>query len=188
MRCFQLLAVNAPVQPLLHAISRQPELWNQERVRTSFDQSPHAQVDDILIRFQDIEKHRALDNHWQMIDEHETIWQPAAAMLPQCRPLIFDLMHKVEGERLGRVLITRLAPGAVIAPHVDGAAHAAYYDRYHITLHNMEGSTFKCGDEEVHMQTGSVWWFDNSQEHSVVNESLDYRLTLIVDIRTMRKG
>lgn len=178
--------MNAPVAPLLHAISRQPELWNQERVRTAFDGSPHAQVDDILIRFQDIKLHR--DNPAQILDEHESIWQPAAAMLPQVRPLVFDLMYRVEGERIGRVLITRLAPGAMITPHVDGGAHAAYYDRYHITLQNMEGSTFKCGDEEVHMQTGSIWWFDNGVEHSVVNESLDDRLTLIVDIRTMRKG
>jgi hypothetical protein len=184
MKHFQLIGVNAPVAALHHAVVRQPHLWNQERVRTSFDRSPHAQVDDILIRFQDIALHRARPE--QIIDEHESIWCPAALMLPQCRPLIFDLMQRVEGERLGRVIITRLASGGVIAPHVDGGEHAAYYDRYHVTLHNLPGSKFRAGDEEVFMQTGSVWWFDNAVEHSVVNESLDDRITMIVDIRTLR--
>jgi hypothetical protein len=183
MKYFQLVAVNADVGPLHHAIVRQPQLWNQERVRTTFEGSPHAQVDDILIRFQDIEKHRA---HLETIDEHECIWQPAAYKLPQARSLVFDLMRKVEGERLGRVLITRLPPGGVILPHKDGDEHAAYYDRYHIMLSNLPGSVFQAGDEEVCMQTGSVWWFDNGVEHSVRNDSVDHRLTLIVDIRTLR--
>src|ERR1051325_9466199 len=148
MKNFQLIGVNAEVLSLCHAIQRQPLLWNAETVRTTFDGSPHCQVDDILIRFQDIEKHRA---DLTGIDEHECIWQPAAYKLPQVRPLIFDLMRKVEGERIGLVLITRLAPGGVILPHKDGDQHAAYYDRYHILLHNLPGSVFQAGDEVVTM-------------------------------------
>jgi hypothetical protein len=33
------------------------------------------------------------------------------------------------------------------------------------------------------MKTGDIWWFDNSQEHEVLNNSADDRLALIVDIR-----
>lgn len=184
MRNFQLLATNVDIMPLYHAVIRQPELWNRENLRTTHPETPHKQVSDIWIRFNDMDKVRA--NVAEILDEHESIWQPSSYLLPQARPIIFDLMRRVEGERLGRVIITRLPPGGSIEPHVDGGEHAAYYDRYHVLLNNLPGSMFYAGDEEVFMPTASVWWFDNSKMHSVVNHSADDRLTMIVDIRTLR--
>jgi len=32
--------------------------------------------------------------------------------------------------------------------------------------------------------SGEVWWFDNTQEHEVMNNSADDRIVMIVDIRT----
>jgi hypothetical protein len=115
--------------------------------------------------------------------EFEVINYPAWDRLPQARAMIFDLMRRVDGERLGRVMITRLAPGKSILPHADTDAHAAYYERYHIILQNGPGSVFRCGSEGVCMQPGEVWWFDNSVVHEVVNASSDDRLTMIIDIR-----
>jgi uncharacterized cupin superfamily protein len=48
------------------------------------------------------------------------------------------------------------------------------------------GCNFRCGDEEVFMRPGDVWWFQNAIEHEVTNNSGDDRLHLIVDIRTER--
>ncbi len=36
------------------------------------------------------------------------------------------------------------------------------------------------------MKAGEAWWFDNSQEHEVVNNGITDRIHLIVDIRTSR--
>ena len=35
------------------------------------------------------------------------------------RPIVFDLMRRIEAVSLGRVIITRLQPGGRIAPHAD---------------------------------------------------------------------
>lgn len=119
----------------------------------------------------------------QIIDAHESANYPALAELPMVRPIVFGLMRHVEGERLGRVLITRLGPGKRIYPHVDGGDHAAYFKRYQVALQCQPGCIFRAGDEQVQMRTGEAWWFDNGQEHEVVNHSADDRLALIVDIR-----
>jgi hypothetical protein len=95
-------------------------------------------------------------------------------------------MRRVEGEQLGRVLITKLAPGNQITPHEDGGAPATFYDRYHIMLQNGPGSLFHCGDETVTMKAGDVWHFDNTKTHSVINNSRDDRITLIADIRVCK--
>ena len=179
MRLFQQIAAGVNVMPLLHALQRKPELWNAEDVRTRYPQSPHHQADDILLRFNAIP-----DDLTKIVDDKECFDYPAMSLLPQCRPLVFDLMRAVEGEQLGRVLITRLAPGKQITPHQDQGAPADFYDRYHIILQNLPGSVFHCGEESVTMRGGDVWWFDNTKVHSVVNNSADDRLTLICDIKT----
>lgn len=181
MRNFQLIAQGLDVAPLLNAVMRRPDLWNEHTLRTTHPATPHKAVDDIWLRFNELP---AAGQEARVLDEHESINYEAMLRLPQARPLIFGLMARVEGERLGRVLITRLAPGQRIEPHVDGGSHAAYYDRFHVVLHSAPGSVFRCGDESVQMRTGDCWWFDNGIEHEVVNNSADDRVHLIVDIRT----
>jgi hypothetical protein len=183
MRHFLKIAQGVDTTPLLLALYRQPGLWNLHRLRTTHPGTPHTDVDDIWLRFQDLTVFQQTGEPASVIDQHESIWYPAAAALPEARPLIFGLMARVEGERLGRVLITSLAPGRRIAPHVDGGAHAAYFERFHCLLQCPPEALFRAGEEIVSMAPGEVWWFDNSQEHEVWNDGDTDRLTLIVDIR-----
>lgn len=178
MKHFLKIADGVDVLPLLMALKAKPELWDQNTLRTTHPQTPHKQVSDIWLRFNDLQ-HGAEG----VIDEHESVNYPAFQALPQARPLIFGLMSRIEGERLGRCLITRLPPGGRIDPHEDGGSHAAYYERFHIVLQSLPGNLFRCGDETIHMRPGEVWWFDNAVEHEVVNNSADERIHLIVDIR-----
>lgn len=184
MKNFQRLQWNNDFTRLAHEIARQPHLWDENKLRTAHTQSPHQEVNDIWLRFQDLEKYKG--DLKQLIDDHESINYPATLALPSARAILFDLMRLVEGERLGRVLITKLARGKKIAAHVDGGEHAAYYDRYHVVLQGMPGSLFRAGDETVQMLTGEVWWFDNAVEHEVVNNSEHDRIHMVVDIRTTK--
>ncbi len=183
MRYFEKIAEGVDVLPLLHAATRQADLWNANTLRTDHVGSVHAEVDDIWLRFSDTAEYDKQGDPALIADEHESIHYPAFAVLPQARVIIFDLMRRVEGERLGRVMITRLKPGGRIAPHEDGGDHARYYDRYQVVLQGLPGSVFKSGDEQVQMKTGEAWWFDNSQTHEVLNNSTDDRVHLIVDIK-----
>lgn len=178
MRNFFRIADGVDTTALVHALQTRPDLWNRNDLRRVYPETPHRECDDIWLRFQP----EGLTQE-QIIDAHESVNYPAMSELPMVRPIIFGLMRQVDGERLGRVLITRLAPGKRIYPHADGGDHAAYYKRYQIALHSLPGVLFRSGDEQVNMRTGEVWWFDNGIEHEVVNNSGDDRVTLIVDIK-----
>lgn len=180
MRRFQQLAAGINVTPLMHQIVLNPQLWNQNTLRTKHPQSPHQQVDDILLRFQEMPP---VGQEHLVIDEHESIWYPAWSVLTEAHTLVFDLARIVKAERVGRVLISRMSPGKEIAPHIDGGDHARYYRRYHVVLASQPGCIFKCEEEQVQMRSGDVWWFDNGKTHSVVNHSADDRLTMVVDLR-----
>lgn len=172
-----MLASNINVAPLCHAAQRQRDLWNVNPLRTAHPGSPHGEAEDIWLRFSPLEDPAAV------MDGLDSVNYPGFAALPQARPIVFDLMRLVEGERLGRVLITRLKPGGRITRHADEGEYAAHFDRYHVSLHGLPGSIFRAGDETVSMATGECWWFDNQAPHEVVNNSADDRIHLIVDIR-----
>lgn len=183
MRNFLRIAEQVDVLPLLHAITMQPHLWDAHPLRTTFPDSPHREASDILLRFNDL-----TGESQSFFTETETVNLPALLLLPQARPLIFDLMRRVEGERLGRVVLTKLKPGGRIYPHPDEGAYAEYYSRYHILLQNGRGSVFECGGESLFMPPGSIWWFNSRVEHSVFNGGSEDRITMIVDIRTFRSN
>jgi hypothetical protein len=55
--------------------------------------------------------------------------------------------------------------------------------RFHVVLQGLPGSLYHCGDEVVQMRTGTVWWFQHREVHSVENNSADDRIHLLVDFR-----
>jgi hypothetical protein len=130
------------------------------------------------------ETEEALKEHLANFDQHECVDQEVFKIIPEARPIIFDLMAMVRGERLGRVMVNKIRPGGKIYPHADTPAHSEYYSRFHIVLDSSPGVYFRCGDESVYMETGSVWWFNNKLEHEVINNSAKDRIHMIVDIRT----
>ena len=88
MKHFQKVA-QCNVQPLMAALARQPELWNQNNLRTTHEGTVHADVSDIWLRYNDLE------SNIPTIDDIDNINSPAFSLLPQTRDLIFALMRLV---------------------------------------------------------------------------------------------
>lgn len=176
MKHFTPIAQNIDVIPVLNGLAAKPELWDQNRLRTAHADTAHAEVSDIWVFFNDLASR-------DVANDREVIEYPAWREIPQLRPLIYDLMRRVEAVRLGRVMITKLPPGKSIAPHTDGGAPASYFMRYQIALQSLPGAVFNIADESVNFKTGECWRINNRAEHSVVNNSADDRIALIVDLR-----
>jgi hypothetical protein len=164
------------VQPLVHALARQPELWNQNELRTQFPGTPHSEADDIWLWFNEVTKAS------EVIDAIAVKPYPAWSALPQARPIVLDLMRIAEASQLGRVIITRLKPGKQITPHVDAGAPVEFYKRYQVALQSFPGAMFQIEDEKVNFRNGEVWLINNKATHSVQNNSTDDRIVMIVDL------
>lgn len=178
MRHFQRLAEGIDPVPILNALAVRPDLWNENALRTTHPDSPHQQADDIWCMF-----NRIPDDPAVVIDDIDVIPYRAWHEIPILRPLILDLMRCVEGVRLGRVIISRLAPGCEIPEHVDQGAPATYYSRYHMALQSYPGALNHSGGEVITYRPGEFWWFDNRAPHSVVNNSADDRIAIVMDVR-----
>lgn len=189
MQNFLKIAEGVDIMPLLAAIKRNPQLWKEDTYLRDYPQGPFGQIESVMLRFPVkgvYETEKELQDHLSKYDPHESVDYPAYKTLPEARPIIMQLMTRVAGERLGRVMINKMAPGGRIFPHADTPMHAEYYTRFHIVLQSAPGVQFRCGDENVYMGVGEVWYFDNKLEHEVVNNSAVDRIHMVVDIRTSR--
>lgn len=184
MRNFHLVASGVDVFPLLHAVVRHPKLWNEHKFRTTFKDTPHSEVDDIWLRF----SREVPDTSTVSQDVNDLVWYPAIKELPQAKSLIRDMMFKFEAYSLERCVITRLKPGGRILPHADNKGDYVFQGdihRYHIVLQGLPGSLYRTGDETVNMKTGEVWWFNALEIHEVINNSIDDRIHMLVDLKVM---
>jgi hypothetical protein len=180
---FLKVAEGIDTLPLMLALQRQPELFGRHRQRQYTEGTPHAGMTDVWVRYNDCTPFEKSGDWSTFNDEHESVWYPEADSIPQVRPIVFGLMARVEGERLGGVLITKIPPGGKIEPHVDDGWHAGYYDKYYVAIHNKPRAVFGFPDGVIEANTGDVWWFRNDVPHWVINGSDDDRLAMIVCIR-----
>jgi hypothetical protein len=169
------------VVPIVAALQRHPELWNQHPHRTEQTGSPHHGVDDIWLRYNDYA-------NWTgdlaaASDAHTSVWYPSADRIP-VKDLCYRMMADLRGDQLGGVLITRVPPGGAVLPHVDGGWHAGHYRKFGVQLQGDLRQAFQFEGEAFSAVAGDVYEFDNSRLHWVTNNSEQDRMTLIVCIKT----
>lgn len=178
MRNFLKLADNVNVIGLRAELQRNPDLWDENTLRTKHPGTAHSEVSDIWVFFNEYKDEKLV------VNDKEVVPYRAWHALPSLRHIVFALMNQVHAVRLGRVIITRLPPGKTIDLHVDGGAPATYYDRYQLAIQCEPGNMFVIGDEQVGFRTGEIWQIDNTIEHGVVNNSNTDRIVCIIDLRS----
>lgn len=179
MKNFHQIATGIDVMPAMQEIMRNQDLWDKNTLRTKTPGTPHAEVNDIWLLFNEI------DPADPMRAANDLIVRPYEAWLKLqwCKKLAIDTLARVWGRQLGRVIVTKLEPGKQIPSHKDAGAPAQYFSRYQIALQSLPGAIFTIEDEAVMFESGSAWWINNRAEHSVKNNSKDDRVVLIVDVR-----
>lgn len=186
MKHFQKIG-EYPVDVLAAQLEQHPELWDACTQRKARQGSPHTGMQDIWVRYNEGDPYSPTFN-----DRHVPVWYPAWKVLPALKPIVFDLMRKVDGEMLGGVLITKISPGSGIDPHADDGWHVQYYDKFYVSIRSEPGAMFFCQHEDtlecLEPQVGECWLFDNRKRHWVENQSTSDRITLIVCIRTEMFG
>jgi hypothetical protein len=186
MKSHHKVDIKLNTEPLREYLNEHQDLFGVYNYRGGFSNSPHREMTDIWVRYNDITPYLETEDFSTFAEEHDSVWYPISDKLP-IKPLLFELMTKVQGERLGGVLITQLPPHCEIHPHVDGGWHAGYYDKYYVPIQTSKGDVFGFEDGNIKPTQGDAWWFDNSVRHWVQNNTNYQRLSLIVCIKTNNK-
>ena len=177
MRNFLKISEGLNVSQILTALQLQPDLWDENVLRTEHPESPHQEASDIWLWFNKVESAETV------IDDIQTHPFSAWFKLPEVHSVIFDLMRFTQATQLGRCIISRLAPGKRIEPHIDQGAPATFYQRFQICLQSSPGCVFRIEDEQVMFKPGEIWLINNNAEHEVINNSKDDRICIVCDLR-----
>lgn len=169
-----LLNWSSPPLALHWALKKNPEYWDANTARTEPEDSPHHGLSDIWARWAE----PGTDGS----QPHDSVWYPCVDILP-IREIVYPLFNHVKGTRLGGVLITKIPPGQECRPHTDPGWHARFYEKYAVQIESAPEQAFHFKGHRLVTKPGDVFWFDNSQEHWVTNESKYDRITMIVCIR-----
>lgn len=184
MTTHEFVCNDLDVSTLKQEILSHYEEFDKIHYRRTATGSPHSEMTDIWVRYNDISGLKDTADLKYLSDEHDSVWYSVIEKIPTVKKIVFDLMYKVEGERIGGVLITKLPPGGHIARHTDAGWHAQYYDKFFVPIQIQEGAIFGFDDGDIHAKEGEAWWFDNSNPHWVTNNSNCDRIAMIVCIRT----
>lgn len=169
------------VEPLLRAIQEHPELWDEFNDRQDYPGSPHKDTQCIFLRWCEEKTVEAV------FEDNETIDYPAMKILfPEVQKLLSEICSILSYRLLGRVIITELRPGGIIAPHIDEGAYADKYERFHVPLFAEQRNLFFIGTplergEYRGMDPGDLYCFNHKRQHWFVNQSDKPRIHLIID-------
>lgn len=144
--------------------------WNVQPGRTAPDSSPHHDASDLWVRYHPGDK---------VCD-----WLAGSDSLPSTIKLARWAFDTFEAVSLGGILVTRIAPGACIKPHIDKGWHATTHKKIAIQLKADPASSFCFDDGEFKTQPGDVYTFNNQVTHWVTNNSDKERMTLFICIKT----
>lgn len=187
MKSLRALRSNLLVGMIRGQLDTHPELWNQHSLRTTGPAAyAHGGVSDIWVRYRDFAEWDPSDPDgvWPFVSEaHESVWYPAANVLTALKTTIFDLCREYEVERLGGVLITKIPAGGQVAPHIDRGWHATYYEKLALQIAGNVDQAFCFDDGAFRCGSGTLYTFDNSKRHWVLNESREDRITAIICVR-----
>ncbi len=174
MKYFQLMRSGIDVAPLLEEVHAREQAW---LLNTSRQDKIRVQRDTNTIFLSGPVPRPDLNVN----ENQETTFTAVSKLFPRAVAFMTGVA-KAMNSQLSRATIVRLKPKSRVARHIDGGSYYFIRDRFHLVLYSSAGSVLMSGGEQVRMQEGELWWFDNKQYHESHNESDEWRIHYIFDL------
>ena len=174
MKYFRLIRSGIDVAGLLEEVRSQEEAWlidtgRQNKIRVQRD------TNTIFLR-------TAVHRPDLPINENqESRLTSVSKRFPKALVFMTEFAREMNCH-LSRATVVRLKPHSRVFRHIDEGSYYFLRERFHLVLQSATGSVLMSGGEEVRMQEGELWWFDNKQFHESRNDSDEWRIHYIFDL------
>ena len=176
MKYFRGIRHGIDVRPFLDEIASVPGAWD---VNTGRQDKIEVQREAESIPLRGLVKSKI--GNRKRRDVHESRYTTISRRFFVARAFLESFAAE-QNAQLSRAKIVRLPLGRRVYPHSDRGEYYRVRDRYHLILQSTAGSYLKSGDEEVRMQVGELWWFDNKAVHEAYNDGTADRIHMIFDL------
>jgi hypothetical protein len=113
---------------------------------------------------------------------HESVRTNMAQLFPHILAVAEEFAEKEQGG-LGTVVLVRLRPRMKVYRHYDDEPHLKGRERYHLVVQSAGGSLMTSGIERRVFKEGDLFFFENHTMHNAANDSDDWRIHMIFDMR-----
>lgn len=179
---FERIRTGIDIAPILAELDANPDAWEKQ---TSRQEKAPAQVETRGIPIRGLRKSRVRGRRRR--DVSDSRYTALSEEFPEVVRFI-EAFAQEQQARPARARIAALGPGALVYRHRDRGDYYRSHDRYHLVLRSQPGALLRAGSEEVWMQPGELWWFDNTAPHDAVNRSNEERVHLVFDLAPLRPG
>lgn len=174
MKYFELIRSGIDVAPLLEEVYSQEEAWllntsRQDKIRVQRDTNTIFLAGPVPRP--DLNVNENQESHFTAV----------AKLFPKAVAFMTGVAEELDSQ-LSRATIVRLKPRSQVTRHIDAGSYYFIRNRFHLVLYSSAGSVLMSGGEQVRMQEGELWWFDNKQYHEAHNESDEWRIHYIFDL------
>jgi hypothetical protein len=148
--------------------------WQLNTSRQNLNDDTHRNTNTYFVR--------GMQSDWEPYQKLNTF--PLATnveLLLEVDKIIKDLEHYHDG-KCGVAMIVKLFSDNNILPHSDESPYLSSVRRHHIPLKTNKDVKFIINDEEMHLGIGECWEINNNRIHSVINNSKEDRIHLMIDI------
>ena len=176
MKYFRRINSAIDPRPFLEEIAAIEGAWDQS---TGRQDKIKVQREALSIPLRGLRKSAIGDRKRR--DVHESRWTTSSKRFLIACQFLKDTARD-QDSLLSRAKIVCLPAGRRVYPHIDRGDYYRLRNRYHLVLRSAKGSWLKAGDEEIRMQEGELWWFDNKQVHEAFNDGDQDRIHMIFDL------
>jgi hypothetical protein len=173
--------------PLMGTLQKlKPREWKPVAARGELNLPMYGMGASLLLRgHRNITKENWLDD--LPVEELPDLekWETMKRLLKRAQTAIMaePVAQQVLTGDMGRAMISRLDPGSTIFWHDDNGAYHDSHARFHVPLVTNPLCLMYSGPEVLHMEVGSLWYFNNRARHSAANWGQHMRLHLILEMR-----
>ncbi len=176
MKYFKLIERSIDPTPFLTEIDGVADAWTAS---TGRQDKIAVQREALAIPLRGLRK--SAINGRKRRDVHESRWTTGSKRFPFARSYLEKIADQLDSLP-GRAKIVCLPAGKRVYPHIDRGAYYEAHNRYHLVLKSTNGSWLKTEEEEIRMQEGELWWFDNDRMHEAMNDGDEDRIHMIFDL------
>jgi hypothetical protein len=89
-------------------------------------------------------------------------------------------------KKLRRCAFLSLPVGQIVGTHIDEGTYYLTKDRYHLSIQGKY--EYNVGDENIIVEPGTFFWFNNKLPHSAINIGEEPRITFVFDVPHHKKN
>eukprot|EP00927_Polykrikos_kofoidii_P016828 TRINITY_DN17630_c0_g1_i1.p1 TRINITY_DN17630_c0_g1~~TRINITY_DN17630_c0_g1_i1.p1 ORF type:complete len:353 (+),score=50.68 TRINITY_DN17630_c0_g1_i1:65-1060(+) len=129
---------------------------------------------------------KANSNLFEATKEHPKwpIWKPI--LEPVLRAACDHYGYNYDEIDVYKAMLARLPPNASVSPHADTSPCLAIPHRLHWVVSGEEGVNTYIGKEQINIENGQLFEFNNVRVHSVENRGPHHRIHAIFDVHPKR--